>query len=79
MAKKLCVVTGATGNQGGSIARGLLKTGDWHIRAVTRNPNGDKAKQLAAEGMEVVQASYDDEESVRKAFSVSFLLSSPVL
>jgi hypothetical protein len=28
--------------------------------------------------MEVVQASYDDEESVRKAFSVSFLLSSPV-
>ena len=74
MAKKLIVVTGATGNQGSSIARGLLKTGDWHIRAVTRNPNGEKAQKLAAEGMEVVQASYDDEESVRKAFIVSYLL-----
>jgi uncharacterized protein YbjT (DUF2867 family) len=74
MAKKIIVVTGATGNQGGSVARGLLKTGDWHVRAVTRNVNGEKAQQLAAEGMEVVQASYDDEESVRKAFAVSYLL-----
>lgn len=74
MAKKLIVVTGATGNQGGSIARGLLKTGEWHVRAVTRNANGEKAQKLAAEGMEVVQASYDDEESVRKAFTVRYLL-----
>jgi uncharacterized protein YbjT (DUF2867 family) len=74
MAKKLFVVTGATGNQGGSIARGLLKTGDWCIRAVTRNASGEKAQKLAAEGMEVVEASYDDEESVRKAFIVSYLL-----
>ncbi|KAI4686584.1 uncharacterized protein J4E84_005865 [Alternaria hordeiaustralica] len=69
MAKKLAVITGATGNQGGSIARGLLKSGDWQIRAVTRNPSGEKAQKLAAEGMEVVQGSYDDEESVRKAFT----------
>jgi uncharacterized protein YbjT (DUF2867 family) len=73
MTKKLVVVTGATGNQGGSIARGLLKTGDWHIRAVTRNASGEKAQKLSAEGMEVVEASYDDEESVRKAFIVSYL------
>ncbi|PSN75578.1 NAD(P)-binding protein [Corynespora cassiicola Philippines] len=69
MAKKLCVVLGATGNQGSSVAHGLLKTGEWNIRAVTRNASGDKAKKLAAEGMEVVQANYDDEESIRKAFS----------
>jgi uncharacterized protein YbjT (DUF2867 family) len=74
MAKKLIVVTGATGNQGGSIARGLMKSGDWHVRAVTRNPNGEKAQKLAVEGMEVVQASSEDEESVRKAFAVSHLL-----
>lgn len=73
MGKKLIVVTGATGNQGGSIARELLKTGEWHIRAVTRNAKGEKAQKLAAMGMEVVQASYDDEESVRKAFIVSLL------
>jgi NAD(P)-dependent dehydrogenase (short-subunit alcohol dehydrogenase family) len=48
MAKKLIVVTGATGNQGGSIARGLLKTGEWHVRAVTRNASGEKAQKLAA-------------------------------
>ncbi|RMZ67962.1 hypothetical protein GMOD_00004054 [Pyrenophora seminiperda CCB06] len=69
MGKKIFVVTGATGNQGSAIARGLLKTGEWHIRAVTRNATGEKAQKLVAEGMEVVQASYDDEESVRKAFA----------
>ncbi|KAJ5060782.1 hypothetical protein J3E72DRAFT_190104 [Bipolaris maydis] len=68
MAKKLIVIAGATGNQGSAIARGLIKTGDWHIRAVTRNVNGEKAKKLAAEGMEVVQGDYNDEESMRKAF-----------
>lgn len=71
MAKKLIVVTGATGNQGSAIARVLLKTGDWHIRAVTRNANGEKAQKLVAEGMEVVQASYDDEDSIKRAFTVS--------
>ena len=74
MAKKLIVVTGATGNQGGSIARELLKTGEWNIRAVTRNAKGAKAQELAALGMEVVEASYDDEESIRKAFTVSLML-----
>ncbi|EUC32458.1 hypothetical protein COCCADRAFT_37630 [Bipolaris zeicola 26-R-13] len=68
MAKKLIVIAGATGNQGSAIARGLIKTGDWHIRAVTRNPNGEKAKKLAAEGMEIVQGDYNDEESMKKAF-----------
>lgn len=74
MAKKLIVIAGATGNQGSAIARGLIKTGDWHIRAVTRNVNGEKAKKLAAEGMEVVQGDYNDEESMRKAFDVSYSL-----
>jgi uncharacterized protein YbjT (DUF2867 family) len=73
MAKKLIVVTGATGTQGGAVARELLKTGDWDVRAVTRNTKGEKAQKLAALGMEVVEASYDDEESMRKAFTVSFL------
>ncbi|KAG9186923.1 hypothetical protein G6011_10031 [Alternaria panax] len=69
MAKKLVVVTGATGVQGGSVARELLKTGDWHVRAVTRNPNGEKAQKLAAAGMEVVQGNYEDEDSIKKAFA----------
>ncbi|KAF4302672.1 NAD(P)-binding protein [Botryosphaeria dothidea] len=69
MAKKVIVVTGATGTQGSSVARVLLQTGKWHVRAVTRNPDGEKAKALAVEGAEVVYAEYDDEESVRRAFT----------
>ncbi|EKG13553.1 NmrA-like protein [Macrophomina phaseolina MS6] len=69
MAKKVIVVTGATGTQGSSVVHVLLQTGEWHVRAVTRNPDGEKAKALAAKGAEVVAADYDDEESVRKAFT----------
>ncbi|GME51530.1 NAD(P)-binding protein [Neofusicoccum parvum] len=69
MAKKAIVVTGATGTQGSSVVRVLLQTGEWHVRAVTRNPEGEKAKALAAAGVEVVKADYDDEEAVRTAFS----------
>lgn len=78
MAKKVIVVTGATGTQGSSVARVLLQTGKWHVRAVTRNPDGEKAKALADEGAEVVYAEYDDEESVRRAFTVSLLSPCPL-
>lgn len=44
-AKKLIVVTGATGAQGGSVVRHLLKDGKYAIRAVTR-----KADSPAAQG-----------------------------
>lgn len=74
MAKKVIVVTGATGTQGSSVVHVLLQTGEWHVRAVTRNPDGEKAKALAAKGAEVVAADYDDEESVRKAFTVSYFV-----
>lgn len=43
----------ATGNIGGSAARELLKRG-WQVRAVTRNPNSDKARALAGLGAELV-------------------------
>jgi uncharacterized protein YbjT (DUF2867 family) len=41
------------------------------VRALTRNPESDAAKKLAAEGVEVVQADFDNEESLKKAFKVS--------
>ena len=41
---KTIVVTGATGLQGGSVARFLLKDGSFAVRAVTRNPASDAAK-----------------------------------
>ena len=51
---KLITVFGATGNQGGSVARALLDKG-YKIRAVTRNPDNANAKALQARGAEVVQ------------------------
>ena len=48
---KLILVTGATGQQGGAVARSLLRQGQ-KVRVLTRNP--DKAAALAKAGAEVV-------------------------
>ncbi|KAL1390210.1 hypothetical protein HDK64DRAFT_327220 [Phyllosticta capitalensis] len=65
---KTIVVTGATGTQGSAVVRVMLETGNWKVRAVTRNPESDSAKAIAAKGAEIVVADYDDEASVKKAF-----------
>ncbi len=65
--KRIALVFGATGNVGGAAARELLRRG-WHVRAVTRSPQGDKARALAAQGAEIVQANMDDRASLEAAF-----------
>ena len=64
--KNLVLVSGATGQQGGAIARELLAA-QWPVRAMTRKPESDAARSLAALGAEVVTADLDDEQSVRRA------------
>lgn len=70
---KTIVVTGATGAQGGGVANVLLETPGWKVRAVTRNANSEKARDLAERGAEVVQANFDDVESLKEAFKVSLI------
>jgi uncharacterized protein YbjT (DUF2867 family) len=67
MAQKLTVVvTGATGKQGGAVARGLLERG--HAgRAVTRHPNSSQATSLANSGATLVTASLEDTAALTKA------------
>jgi uncharacterized protein YbjT (DUF2867 family) len=67
---KIIAVAGATGAQGGGLVRAIAadKSGAYRVRALTRNPDGDKARALAALGAEVVQADIDDEASLRRAF-----------
>jgi uncharacterized protein YbjT (DUF2867 family) len=60
-------VIGATGQQGGAVVGALLKRAV-PIRAVTRNPNGDKARALAQGGVDVQYANLEDVDSVRAAF-----------
>ena len=69
--KKIIAVVGATGTQGGGLSRALLAdpNGGFALRAITRDPNKDNAKALAAKGAEVVQANLDDVESLKKAFA----------
>ncbi len=62
----LILVTGATGQQGGAVARELLGKG-YKIRAMTRNPEGEKAKALADLGAEIVQGDLDSTDSLIKA------------
>ena len=46
--------------------------GGFAARAITRDPNKDKAKALAAKGAEVVKADLDDVESLKKAFAGAY-------
>ena len=68
---KIIAVAGATGSQGGGVVNVMKGVPGWKVRALTRNPGSDAAKKLADEGIEVVQADFDDENSLRKAFAVS--------
>lgn len=72
--KKIIVVFGATGAQGGGIARAILNdsNSEFSVRAVTRGTNSDKAKALEALGAEVVQADLDKPEEVLKAMQGAY-------
>ncbi|GET00871.1 NmrA-like family domain-containing protein 1 [Rhizophagus clarus] len=67
--KPLVVVTGATGAQGGSVANSLLATGRYRVRALSRNPDSDKAKALASKGAEVVKFDITVKEDIKSALS----------
>lgn len=60
------LVTGATGQQGGAVARELLAAGHT-VRAMTRNPASEAAKALAGLGAELVQGDLNDEGSLVRA------------
>jgi len=67
MERKLKVlVTGATGQQGGAVARALLKRGH-EVTALSRNASGDAARQLASSGVAIVDGDFEMPETVRNA------------
>src|ERR1700751_820053 len=60
---KLIAVVGATGQQGGAVVRALQASGQFKVRALTRNPG--KHRDLAEE---VAEADLDRPESLKAAF-----------
>jgi uncharacterized protein YbjT (DUF2867 family) len=72
--KKVIAVFGATGAQGGGVARAILRDaqGGFALRAITRDANSEKARELARMGAEVVVADIDNAESLKKAFDGAY-------
>lgn len=64
---RVVAVTGATGRQGGAVARHLLAAG-WQVRALTRDPQREPARRLGAAGAQVLGADMADTASLVAAF-----------
>ena len=69
--KKVIAVVGAMGAQGGGLVRSIAadRDGPFVARAITRKPDSDKAKAMAALGVEVVAGDADDPPSLERAFA----------
>lgn len=78
---RLIAVTGATGRQGGAVARHLL-AGGWRVRALTRDPGSEPARRIAALGAEVVTIDMMNPDSLVPAFDNAhgvFSVQNPVI
>src|SRR3982751_61875 len=71
MSKKIIAIMGATGAQGGGLAHAIAadRSGAFSARAITRNPDSEKAKALKALGVDVVSADADKPETLDDAFA----------
>jgi uncharacterized protein YbjT (DUF2867 family) len=68
---KTVLVFGATGQQGGSVATALRLTG-WQVKALVRDLNADKAKALAAQGIDLVRGDLTDLQSIQAAMTGAY-------
>ena len=62
------LITGVTGKQGGAVAQALEGTG-FHLRGLTRTPDGERAAALARQGVDIIKGDLDDEATLRRALS----------
>ncbi|KAL4941993.1 hypothetical protein BDV06DRAFT_171213 [Aspergillus oleicola] len=79
--KQTLVVFGATGIQGGSVAKAILTdpvvASQFHVQAVTRDPSKPAAVALAKLGAELIKADLNDKDSLRavlKGADAAFLV-----
>ncbi len=73
-ARKVIAILGATGAQGGGLARAILNgpAGEFAARVLTRDVDSPKARELAALGAEVVAADVDNPQSLERAFEGAY-------
>ncbi|TKT69527.1 NmrA/HSCARG family protein [Aquamicrobium sp. LC103] len=65
------LVFGATGRQGGSVAKALLNTG-WVVRALVLDPTEAASVQLRNSGVELVQGSFEETDVIRSAMKDAY-------
>ena len=68
---KKILITGITGQQGGSLARALSGKG-LKLLGMTRKPEGDAARAAESRGIEIVQGDLNDATSLRRALDGVF-------
>lgn len=71
MNDKIIAVTGATGQQGGAVARKLLADG-WKVRALTRDVDKPAAQELASLGAEIFAGDMEDRAELDSAFKDAY-------
>ena len=74
--KKIFVVFGATGNQGGSVINSVLNdpatAKEFQIRGTTLDPSKPNAKALEARGVQCVAADIDNKEQIQSALKDAY-------
>lgn len=72
--QRTIVIVGATGAQGGGLARAILEDPErrFRARALTRNPQSDQAVALQRLGAEIVNADLDEGKSLERAFTGAY-------
>lgn len=70
--KPLITIFGATGNQGGSVARSLLQNPSFRVRGITRNVNSKASQALVTLGAEMVYGDGFDSALMEAAFAGSW-------
>lgn len=70
--ERIILVTGATGNQGGAVARHLLQHGNFKVRAFVRDPNKPAAQALQQAGAEMVVGEFSDRASLDHALQGAY-------
>jgi len=66
--QRTVLITGATGHQGGAVARVLAGKG-FDIRALTRKPGSEAAQAVARTGAQIVPGDLNDAASLKKALA----------
>lgn len=74
MSDKVIAITGATGAQGGGLARAILDDagGGFSVRALTRDVDSAAARALRDRGAEVVAVDLDDPPSIAAGFEGAY-------